>query len=100
MKLLSTLIILGTVAGHAAGVDSSRYVSLKQEMRQAIAQHPSSPTGGGGQFLNLLAGELGVNTLSPTTAYLVLGVLCAGCLALSAWWFTHFEYVPKNELIH
>ena len=36
MKLLSTLIILGTALGSAA--DSDRYVSLKQEIRQSIAR--------------------------------------------------------------
>ena len=34
MKLLSTLIILGTAVGSAADSDSGRYESLKQEMRQ------------------------------------------------------------------
>jgi squalene-hopene/tetraprenyl-beta-curcumene cyclase len=38
MKLLSTLIILGTAAAHAAETTPNRYLSLKQEMRQAIAR--------------------------------------------------------------
>jgi squalene-hopene/tetraprenyl-beta-curcumene cyclase len=38
MKLLSTLIILGTAIGSAADKNPSRYESLKQEMRQSIAR--------------------------------------------------------------
>ncbi|MEY3896555.1 MAG: hypothetical protein RLZZ214_2075, partial [Verrucomicrobiota bacterium] len=38
MKLLSTLIILGTAIGSAADKPPSRYESLKQEMRQSIAR--------------------------------------------------------------
>ena len=38
MKLLSTLIILGTAIGGAAEKNPNRYESLKQEMRQAIAR--------------------------------------------------------------
>lgn len=38
MKLLPALIILGTAVGHAADTQAERYMSLKQEMRQAIAR--------------------------------------------------------------
>lgn len=38
MKLLSTLIVLGTAIGNAAGENSDRYMSLKQEIRQSIAR--------------------------------------------------------------
>jgi squalene-hopene/tetraprenyl-beta-curcumene cyclase len=38
MKLLSTLLILGTAIGSAAENQSNRYASLKQEMAQAIAR--------------------------------------------------------------
>ena len=38
MKLLSTLIILGTAIGSAAEKPSNRYESLKQELRQSIAR--------------------------------------------------------------
>ncbi len=38
MKLLSTLLILGTAIGNAAGENSDRYMSLKQEIRQSIAR--------------------------------------------------------------
>ncbi len=38
MKLLSTLIILGTAIGSAAEKNPNRYESLKQEIRQSIAR--------------------------------------------------------------
>jgi squalene-hopene/tetraprenyl-beta-curcumene cyclase len=38
MKLIASLVILGTALGSAAETDSNRYLSLKQEMRQAIAR--------------------------------------------------------------
>ena len=38
MKLLSTLVILGTAIGNAADAVPNPYESLKQEMRQAIAR--------------------------------------------------------------
>lgn len=38
MKLLSTLLILGTAIGSAAEAQPNRYASLKQEMAQAIAR--------------------------------------------------------------
>ncbi len=61
---------------------------------QAIAQHPA-PTDN--QALSLLTGASSGSTLTPSTAYLCMGILVVGLLALSAWWFTHFEYVPRED---
>lgn len=38
MKLIASLVILGTALSSAAEGDANRYLSLKQEMRQAIAR--------------------------------------------------------------
>ena len=38
MKLLPSLILLGTALSSPAAVNPNRYESLKQEMRQAIAR--------------------------------------------------------------
>ncbi|HMS56341.1 MAG TPA: ABC transporter permease [Fimbriimonadaceae bacterium] len=62
---------------------------------QAIAQHPSAP--GGNALLGLLSGEMGINTLSKSTAMTGLAVFSVLCCALAAWWFTQFEYVPRED---
>ncbi len=61
----------------------------------AIAQHPQIEAARG--FLGALAGQLGVNELTPTKAWPILIVLIAGCLGLGAWWFSHFEYLPRED---
>lgn len=71
------------------------YTSVFSYM-QAIAQHPSTNSAGG-NFLNLLAGSLGVNSLTPSSAYMVMGILSTGCILLAAWWFSNFEYVPRED---
>jgi len=61
----------------------------------AIADHPSTSsatdTAGG------LGALLGVNALSPGTAIGTLAVMTVILLAMSAAWFTHFEYVPRED---
>jgi ABC-2 type transport system permease protein len=60
---------------------------------QAIAQHPGSDQP------NALSKLSGVTSSAITTsqAYVTLGILVVSLLALSAWWFTHFEYVPRED---
>lgn len=62
---------------------------------QAIAEHPS--TSSPSQGLNLAAGDLGLNTLTASVAIPSLVILTAVCLGLSAYWFTKFEYVPRED---
>jgi ABC-2 type transport system permease protein len=61
---------------------------------QAIAQHPST---GANKLVALLTGSAGDNTLTSNTAYTVMAlfvvVLVVGC----AWWFTNFEYLPRED---
>jgi ABC-2 type transport system permease protein len=61
---------------------------------QAIAEHPTS---GGSGVLALLSGTAGEGGITRTTAFLVLGAMVVGLLLASAWWFTHFEYVPRED---
>jgi ABC-2 type transport system permease protein len=61
----------------------------------AIADHPSSQTTSG--VVNLGAGILGSNTITPSTAYVTLVVATVILLTASAAWFTHFEYVPRED---
>jgi ABC-2 type transport system permease protein len=62
---------------------------------QAIAEHPN--TQDQSKLLGLATGALGTNTISPSSAWGVLGFLTILCLGLCAWWFTHFEYVPRED---
>lgn len=66
---------------------------------QAIAQHPSiGNTGtGGSKMMSLMAGQAGTNTIPADRGWAVLVILTVVCLGVSAWWFTHFEYVPRED---
>jgi ABC-2 type transport system permease protein len=61
---------------------------------QAIAQHPAVTDSKGAAFLS---GSLGNNLLQPSTGYPVLIVISVILTAFSLWWFTRFEYVPRED---
>ncbi len=61
----------------------------------AIADHPSSLTAG--NEVNAAAGALNTNTITSSTAYLVLFVMVAILLAVGSLWFTQGEYVPRED---
>lgn len=58
---------------------------------QAAMQHPKVAGGGA---LNLLGGT---PAMSASSAVTTLVIVSAALLALSAWWFTHFEFVPRED---
>lgn len=60
---------------------------------QSIADHPTSSKG----ILAMLQGNNGIQNIPSSQAYMILGGLIALCLAASAWWFTHFEFVPRED---
>ncbi len=62
---------------------------------QAIAEHPSAQDQS--KLMGIAAGALGNNAISADKAWGVLVGLTVVMLALSAWWFTHFEYVPRED---
>lgn len=66
---------------------------------QAIAEHPSTDvaSAAGGKKLALVTGEFGNNILSASAAYTTMVVLTLFFVALSAYWFTKFEYVPRED---
>jgi ABC-2 type transport system permease protein len=61
---------------------------------EAISQHPHPDSQGG---LAVLSGSASNNTITPGGAYLTLGLMIVIFVALSAWWFTKFEYVPRED---
>jgi len=61
---------------------------------QAIAEHPSE---GGNKGLSILTGQLGNSAITRGEAWTTLILLVVVVLGISAWWFTHFEYVPRED---
>lgn len=61
---------------------------------QAVAQHPSDS---GPRFVDFVSGALGTNAISEGSAWVTLLILIVATLGLSAWWFSHFEYVPRED---
>lgn len=61
----------------------------------AIGQHPSP--GGPENILEKLGGLTSINTISVGTAWTILILLVAFCLIAGAWWFRHFEYLPRED---
>ncbi|MFZ4506441.1 MAG: ABC transporter permease [Fimbriimonas sp.] len=60
---------------------------------QAIARHPESTNKGVG----FASGSLATNTITTQTALLAMAGLIVVTVLISAWWFTHFEYVPRED---
>jgi len=63
----------------------------------AIAQRPSAGSTGGGNILAAVANSLGTNTLSPVAGWASMIGLIAFCMVFGAWWFTRFEYLPRED---
>jgi ABC-2 type transport system permease protein len=63
----------------------------------AIAERPSGGAMAGTNPLNALAVGLGTNTLPADTGWMVMIGLIAFCFGLGAWWFTRFEYLPRED---
>jgi ABC-2 type transport system permease protein len=70
------------------------YVSVYSHLT-AIAHHPKPTTGNGA--LTALSGQLSSNTMPASTAWTVLVCIVVGCMTLGCWWFTHFEYIPRED---
>lgn len=70
------------------------YVSVYSHL-SAIAQHPK-PSASLGP-LGALSGQLSTNSLTPTAGWTSLIGLTVVTFALSCWWFSRFEYVPRED---
>jgi len=60
-----------------------------------IAAHPAESSGR--DFLSFLSGQMGTNLLSTSSAWTAMFLLSCGTAILSAWWFSTFEYVPRED---
>lgn len=61
---------------------------------QALAEHPTETNS---KMLSVLTGTAGDGMITSGQAIGTLAIMVVGLLALSAWWFTHFEYVPRED---
>ena len=61
---------------------------------QALAQHPATI---GGPKAKLLTGDLGTTAISPTLGMQVMVITTVAVVLLCLWWFSHFEYVPRED---
>jgi len=69
------------------------YLSINSYL-QAIAEHPSQ---GSNKGMGLLTSTLGDNTLSASTGYIAMFIFVATLVVISSLWFTHFEYLPRED---
>jgi ABC-2 type transport system permease protein len=69
------------------------YLSIYSYL-QGIAQHPSA---GNNKLLALLVGGAGDNTLTAGISYGVMVAFVVALAVLGAWWFTNFEYLPRED---
>ncbi len=63
---------------------------------QSIAEHPQNPDLGK-NLMSFVSGTLGTNVVSSGTAVTTMVVLTIVGIVASAWWFTRFEYVPRED---
>lgn len=63
----------------------------------AVAQRPSVGAGGLDIPMGSFAANLGTNVIPQNTAWVVLIILILGLSWLGAWWFSHFEYLPRED---
>lgn len=81
-----------------SNLPGNMYILSLNSYLTALAERPSSGMTGADGLLGALAGNLsGANVMSANTAWTVLIPFTLFCLAVGAWWFTHFEYVPRED---
>ncbi len=60
-----------------------------------IADHPVKVDEMGG--VSLATGGLSTNVITPGSGYVTMAVMVIVLIGLAAWWFTNFEYVPRED---
>jgi ABC-2 type transport system permease protein len=64
------------------------------EYLETISQRPALDGPGA---VELLAGQQSLNLMSTNTAWTIISLMIVSFLALGAYWFTHFEYLPRED---
>jgi ABC-2 type transport system permease protein len=72
---------------------SMYYLSITSYL-SAIAERPP---GASNDVMQLLAGNIGENLLTPTVAIPIMAVLVVCFVIASMTWFTKFEFVPRED---
>jgi ABC-2 type transport system permease protein len=62
----------------------------------AIAHHPAI-SGAGKGFLDAISGILGQNDITAQAALPILAGLAVVCVCASCYWFSHFEYMARED---
>lgn len=61
---------------------------------QAIANHTASESG---NMMAIASGSSNAELIGRTGGFVTMFIFSALLLAISAWWFTHFEFVPRED---
>ena len=70
------------------------YVSILTYLRSAA---PEAVIAAGPSLGDVITGALAPKSVSPGTSWVVLTVLVIGLWCLCLWWFSRFEYSPREE---
>ena len=62
----------------------------------SIANHPK-PAGDDQSFLDALAGNMAAASIPTSTAWIAMPAFAIVCAAFGAWWFSEFEYTPRED---
>lgn len=71
------------------------YVSIYSYLT-ALADHPLAPQNNNA-LVGALSGGSKINDIGIGTALPLLIIIIASCLGLSMWWFSRFEFVPRED---
>ena len=76
-----------------SNLPGSAYLSIFKYL-ETISQRPALEGPGPIEFL---AGQSSLNLMSTSTAWTVMVLMITGCVGVSIYWFTHFEYLPRED---
>lgn len=69
------------------------YLSIYKYL-ETISERPSVAASGP---IGALAAQLSANQMTTQTAWVALIAMIVAFTALAGWWFTHYEYVPRED---